>query len=114
MLTVEVEANGHAGIHATLEKLCEEVTGLREFSQSEILSLQERKKHSPPSKKPLILKLSNQGKQKESDTLLDIQSRRTSLETSSGDCKHGGFPPSPQTWSSARQDQGSPTYPHKI
>jgi hypothetical protein len=46
LLTVEVEASALAGIHATLEKLCEEVAGLRgslEFSQSEILPLQENK-----------------------------------------------------------------------
>jgi hypothetical protein len=47
LLTVEVEASALAGIHATLEKLCEEVAGLRgslEFSQSEILTLQGEKK----------------------------------------------------------------------
>jgi hypothetical protein len=47
LLTIEVEASALAGVHATLEMLCEEVAGLREsleFSQSEILTIQRENK----------------------------------------------------------------------
>lgn len=72
LLTIEVEASALAGIHATLEKLCEEVAGLRGS-----LELQRRNKTLTTkvkindSKMDCLLRENRVMK----ETLLDIQSR---------------------------------------